>query len=408
MRTTDQSVNSNAVRKSFGVLLLCAPLLLAAAPLTQAKSSLSPTSTEQVKPTPGPTLKPSVDLVLALDISGSMSGLIDSAKQRLWDVVNELGQAQPTPLLRVAIITFGTPAYGAESGYVRVNQALTSDLDAVNKTLFSFQTAGGDEYVARAIQTALTDLQWSTASNASKVIFVAGNESASQDPQYSLAAVAEQARAQGLVVNAVFCGNTQSRDAASWASVAQLGGGMYAAIDQQAGAIAQVSTPMDKQIARLNNELNTTYLAYGAKGKAASANQQEQDRNSRSMSEAALVSRTVTKAGKLYRNESWDLIDALEAGTELEEIAEQDLPKSLQTLTTTEQHQYLAEKKQQRKVLKEEISRLGSARQDYIKAKAPATESVSLDSVLKAGLQKAIAAQGLKLATKPTPKPKAE
>ena len=29
-----------------------------------------------------------VDLVIALDVSGSMSGLIDSAKQRLWDIVN--------------------------------------------------------------------------------------------------------------------------------------------------------------------------------------------------------------------------------------------------------------------------------------------------------------------------------
>jgi len=32
-----------------------------------------------------------IDVVLALDVSGSMSGLIDSAKQRLWDIVNELG-----------------------------------------------------------------------------------------------------------------------------------------------------------------------------------------------------------------------------------------------------------------------------------------------------------------------------
>lgn len=386
-----RATKPNSIYKVLGAVLLCAPLCFTS--VAQAKTEVSPNPLEQIQP----AQVPSVDLVLALDISGSMSGLINSAKQRLWDVVNELGQAQPTPVLRVAIITFGSPAYSAESGYVRVNQDLTTDLDAVNKTLFSFQTNGGDEYVARAIHTALTDLDWSTSANASKVLFVAGNESASQDPQYSLSAVAEQALAQGLVVNSVFCGNPQSGDAASWASIAQLGGGMYAAINQEAGAVAVVSTPMDKEIAALNNKLNGTYVAYGAKGKAASANQQEQDINTRGMSEAALVSRTVTKASKLYRNQSWDLVDALESGTELEDIPKQDLPESLQALSAAEQREFLTKKKQQRSELKAEITRLGEARKDYISAQAPASDSDGLDAVLKAGLQKAVEANGLKL-----------
>lgn len=123
------------------------------------------------------------------------------------------------------------------------------------------------------------------------------------------------------------------------------------------------------------------------------------------MSEAALVSRTVAKAGKLYRNQSWDLIDALESGTDLDDIAEKDLPEPLRKLNTAEQYRYLAEKKEKRANLKDEISRLGQARQDYISAQAPASESKSLDSALKAGLQKAIQAQGLQLATKPSSNP---
>ena len=42
-----------------------------------------------------------------------MSGLIQSAKQRLWDVVNELNRAQPRPDLRVAVLSYGDPRYGA-------------------------------------------------------------------------------------------------------------------------------------------------------------------------------------------------------------------------------------------------------------------------------------------------------
>ena len=102
-----------------------------------------------------------VDLVIALDVSGSMSGLIESAKQRLWDVVNELAQAQPQPDLRLAILTYGNPAYGAGTGYVNVDMPFTRDLDAVMQTLFSFGTNGGDEYVSRAVTTSVSSLDWS-------------------------------------------------------------------------------------------------------------------------------------------------------------------------------------------------------------------------------------------------------
>ena len=91
--------------------------------------------------TPAPNdARRDVDLVIALDVSDSMSGLIDSTKQRLWDIVNELGRAQPTPVLRVAILTYGAPDYGAQSGYVRLDLPFTRDLDAVNEKLFSFNT----------------------------------------------------------------------------------------------------------------------------------------------------------------------------------------------------------------------------------------------------------------------------
>jgi len=43
-----------------------------------------------------------VDLVIALDTSSSMDGLIDAARQKLWDVVNLLSHAKPTPVLRRA------------------------------------------------------------------------------------------------------------------------------------------------------------------------------------------------------------------------------------------------------------------------------------------------------------------
>src|SRR5690349_2247214 len=60
-----------------------------------------------------------IDIAICLDISGSMNGLIDSARARLWDIVNELARVKPTPNLRVALYSYGTPRYPRENGWIQ-------------------------------------------------------------------------------------------------------------------------------------------------------------------------------------------------------------------------------------------------------------------------------------------------
>ena len=59
-----------------------------------------------------------IDVVICLDISGSMDGLIESAKTKLWDIVNDLAKIKPTPQLRVALYTYGCDAYDPKTGWV--------------------------------------------------------------------------------------------------------------------------------------------------------------------------------------------------------------------------------------------------------------------------------------------------
>src|SRR5262245_55902717 len=61
-----------------------------------------------------------VDVVIALDTSNSMDNLIDAARRKLWDIVNELAKAKPTPKLRVALISYGNTDYSAEKGWVAI------------------------------------------------------------------------------------------------------------------------------------------------------------------------------------------------------------------------------------------------------------------------------------------------
>ena len=347
--------------------------------ITQAMSRLTQQATR------------SVDLVLALDVSSSMSGLIDSAKQRLWDVVNEFNQAQPQPDLRVAIISYGNPRYGKGGGYVRIDQALTRDLDAVNQVLFGFKTNGGNEYVARVITRASNELRWSSQSNALRVLFIAGNESANQDPQFNLHQAVAGARAKDIVVNTIFCGNDGNGDVpASWRTVAQRAGGVYASIDQQQSAVANVAAPQDKQLRELNAKLNNTYVPFGDAGEQRRENQRRQDSNAAAMSEQAEAARAVTKASKMYRSADWDLVDAVEAGVKLKEVDTKTLPAPMRDMNEEERTAYVQDKAEQRKSLRAQIQQLGSARADHIaaeRARTAPSKTTGFSAAMQQGLR---------------------
>jgi hypothetical protein len=334
-----------------------------------------------------------VDLVIALDVSGSMEGLIDSAKQRLWDITNELAQARPLPALRVAILSYGRPSHGEQAGYVRVDLPFTADLDAVNATLFAFRTDGGDEYVARAIQTSLDTLHWSQDLDALQVVFVAGNESAEQDPQLTIERAAVAAARRGIVVNAIYCGSDNDADAAGWRRIATSTNGLYASIDQHAAAVANVATPFDARLAELNDELNATYVAFGAGGESGRANQLAQDGNAAAMSPAAAASRAVAKAGELYRSE-WDLVDAVESGKALADIPSTELPAELQALPPAEREAYVREKSERRADLQRQVGELAAERSRYIAEQSQTAGDTGLDAAILKGIREVARGKG--------------
>src|SRR5438094_529818 len=178
-------------------LRVFACLVAAAVPLVAAAAlAHDAAANREAKPV---AAKP-IDLVICLDVSGSMNGLIDSAKIKLWDIVNEMARLKPTPDLRVGLYSYGHTTYPADKGWVRKDLDLTTDLDDVYKALNALTINGGEEYVARVTRDALQDQKWSTEVGALKLIFVCGNEPANQDKQVSLDDVAARAKKDGDVV----------------------------------------------------------------------------------------------------------------------------------------------------------------------------------------------------------------
>ncbi len=226
-------------------------------------------------------------------------------------------------------------------------------------------------------------------------MFVAGNESAEQDPQVTLAQATGAAAARGIVVNAIYCGADGDGVAPGWRKVAESTNGLYASIDQNAAAVANVATPFDAKLAALNDELNGTYIAIGSEGKRGRANQLAQDHNAAAMSPAAEASRAVAKAGALYRAD-WDLVGAVRDGKSVDEVPTADLPAEMQALAPAEREAYVREKAERRTQLERQIGELAGERSRYIAAeRAKGGAARGLDAALVDGIRKVAEAKGL-------------
>jgi len=337
-----------------------------------------------------------VDLAICLDTSGSMSGLINAARQKLWAIVNDLALAQPTPTLRVALLTFGTPSYGADTGFVKLRTTLTEDLDRVSQELFALTTEGGDEYVGRVVQAALTDLPWSASKDSLKIIIVAGNESADQDRVVDFRDACKRAITNDIVVNSIYCGGATDEEAPLWREVALLADGRFANIDQDNGLVV-IETPFDEQLTALSGSVNQTYLPFGKEGESGASNQVVQDENASSLNTAAAASRAQTKGSQLYFC-SWDLVDALkQKQVDLETIPDEDLPERLRGLSLVEKRQAVEAAEAKRAELQRQISEVSEQRQQYIQEqmkKQATSETAAFDHAIRGAIREQAKSKG--------------
>lgn len=390
-------------------LLACVALI--ALPLALAGPAPAPAQEPRLpgaRPAPAPK---AIDLVLCLDTSNSMDGLIDSAKIKLWDIVNELARLKPTPDLRVALYSYGNDNYAPASGWVKKEIDLTADLDDVYKALNTLRTRGGTELVARVTRAALAEQPWSRDRGALKLLFVCGNEPVDQDRQVTLDAAADLARGPGVIVNTIYCGRGDSHEARGWAMFAEKCGGKALTIDQNRAVAAAVpKTEFDDQILKLGDDLGKTYLAYGKGGAERFQNQKEQDSNALKAAPAApgaapqaALARAASKAGDLYRNDRWDLIDKMKGDKAFDpaRLPEADLPDELKKLPPADRAAFVQKKADERAALQKRIAELTARRQqklDELRAKGPQNPAdQALDEAVKAVVRDQARAAGFEV-----------
>src|SRR4051794_32339706 len=67
-----------------------------------------PAKSDPVKGQPDakPTARPEVEVVFCLDTTGSMGGLINAAKQKIWAISNQIAAGKPNPRVKVGLVAF--------------------------------------------------------------------------------------------------------------------------------------------------------------------------------------------------------------------------------------------------------------------------------------------------------------
>ncbi len=343
-----------------------------------------------------------IELAICLDTSGSMDDLINSARQKLWTIVNDLARAEPTPQLRVALLSYGNDGHDPEKGWVKVETPFTEDLDTVSQRLFALKTNGGTELLGRVVQTAMQELDWHDSADTLRMIFVAGNESADQDKKVAVRTVCKNATERGIDVNSIYCayGDDNSEVRPGWRELAGVGNGEFAMIDRTNATIV-IATQYDQELIKLSADLNETYIPFGNAGRAGCNNQAAQDANAIQMNSANAASRAATKASKLYSC-SWDLVDATRDGkVDLAKIDEKDLPEYMRGLTHAQRIEKVRAMQERRTRLQSQINEVDQRRQSLLKkelARQATTNISSFDLAVRGAIRTKAEALGFKFA----------
>lgn len=344
-------------------------------------------------PPPAPTDGPVIKLALLLDTSNSMDGLINQARSRLWQVVNEMGKARVDgrlPQLQVALFQYGNSRLSEADDYVQLRCPFTTDLDVVSEQLFALSTDGGSEYCGAVIRESIQRLNWGQSNEGPvlRVIVIAGNEPFNQGSESYVESVGT-ARRLNIRVNTIFCGNRDEGRRTLWADGANRGNGHYTAIDQNQ-VLPEIETPFDDAIMRLNEVLNGTYLGYGSTGKESLERQIAQDSLNSELSISGGVSRAQAKASANYETAHWDLVSAVEEGElTLSDVDAAALPAMMQGKSEEENVALLEAMTEKRKATAAEIRELTAKRAEFIaEARREASaQGQSLDDALIAALR---------------------
>jgi Mg-chelatase subunit ChlD len=314
---------------------------------------------------PAKKAKPKIEVVFCLDTTGSMGGLIQGAKDKIWSISNQIAGGKPTPELKIGLVAYRDR--GRED-YVTKIVELTDDLDAIHGKLREFQAGGGGdapESVNQALDDSVNKIKWSADKKTLRIIFLVGDAPPHMDyaDDVKYPATCKKACEKGIIINTIQCGGDPECQK-HWKEICKLAEGSYAQIAQTGGVVA-VATPFDKDLAEINAELARSTLVFG--GRAEKSAGEAKARAAAALPAPAAADRAAFRA-KDGKAAAYDLLDAVKSGkVKLDEVKDEELPEQMKKMSAKERKEYLEKLEKRRAELNKKALELDKKRAEYIK-----------------------------------------
>ncbi|NPC75913.1 vWA domain-containing protein [Corallococcus exiguus] len=337
--------------------------------------------------------RPEIEVAFVLDTTGSMGGLLEGAKQKIFSIASRIAKGKPTPHLKVALVAYRDQG----DSYVTKRFDLSDDMDSMFAELRKLDANGGGdfpEHVGRGLGEAVSLLKWSQDREVMKVIFLVGDAPPAQrEAAWDFKLWSKRAKERHIVVNTVRCGADSSTEE-SWRYVAKLTDGTFDSIDAAGGMVA-VATPFDAELSRVNAELASKTL-YGGRAEAQAMNRARAEatksmaaeavadrisfmKESRGAGKGAASAGAVSSAPAAVAGG----VDLLEKPTALGSLKDDELPEELKGLKKEEQAAKVKQLSAERKVLEEKVAKLATERDQWLTKNAPTKEDAFDANVMK-------------------------
>lgn len=340
--------------------------------------------------------KPAVEVAFVLDTTGSMSGLIEGAKRKIWSIATTILDSNPDADIRMGLVAYRDIG----DDYVTKTYDLTTDIQDLYANLLGMRASGGGDWpesVNEALDVAVNKLQWTKNTDVRRIVFLVGDAPPhmdyAQDTKYTT--TLEVAKQKDIIVNAVLAGSARDTERV-WRDIAQRGNGRFIPIPQDGGQVVIIETPYDEEIIILQNDINKTVIPYGPR-----ALQKRTETQTRQLSEVAAAAPASASDMASYINKrarvsseavtgGGDLVSDVSAGKQkLDGVKEDELPDALRKLSPQQRADELDKQMTNRKALNDKLTALVAKRDAYLMAqrdKAPAKAS-SFDRVVEETLK---------------------
>ena len=334
---------------------------------------------------------PTIELVFCLDATGSMSGLISTAKEKIWSIVSELSQTQPAPTIKLGMVFYRDRG----DAYITKVVPMTFDIDSVYTELLAIQAGGGGdspESVNQALHEAVSQMNWTRGNNVYKTVFLVGDCAPHMDYKNDVKyqVTCKLASEKGITLNTIKLG-TQCTDAIPhFKAIAECSNGEYQQLGQHAEDLV-IKTPYDDSINFYSKQIDASKMYYGS----SSEQSFNYTRKSKAMNIYSKASSSASTDRAQYNmseagRDNWfgnkELInDLIENKISLDSISEDELPTEIKKVKKENREQYVLDQKNNRDNNLIQLKGLNVKKAEYIKtemAKNPAAISFSGEIII--------------------------